>query len=185
MRSASLAAVKLGLQAGVALLPHSSNVSRHAQRTAARRQINVSEIAESTNAGLQRDCGVESNTRASLISIYENGDCYASTSCNTRATTNGLEKEWNRSRRFELVCLFIFRLGRRASQNAPASRAFVPAQGKNCCNSTVHAARPAIRPQKAPQAALPQRPARLLTLQQQRCNTPYPHNRRARTASPF
>jgi hypothetical protein len=50
--------------------------------------------------------------------------------------------------------------------------------------NTVDTARAAIPPQKA-QRALPQRPARLLTLLQQRrpqrCSTPYHRNRRART----
>ena len=81
-------------------LPNSSNVSRHAQRTKPRRQIDALEQFRQHECWLRRDCGVESNTRASLISIYESGDSYVSTGCNTRVTTNDSKKGWNRSWRF-------------------------------------------------------------------------------------
>ena len=77
---------------------------------------------DSTNAGLRRDCGVESNTRASLISIYEIGDCYVSTSCNTRATTNDSKKGWNRSWRFR-ASVSIHILGHAANRKTRRHRA--------------------------------------------------------------
>ena len=88
-------------------LPYSSNVITHAQRTAARRQIYVSELVRQHECWLRRDYGRRIQAAASLISIYETGEYYVSISCNTHATTNDSKKGRNLSWHFfELVCLF-------------------------------------------------------------------------------
>ena len=103
-------------------LPNSSNVSRHAQRTKPRRQIDALEQFRQHECWLRRDCGVESNTRASLISIYESGDSYVSTGCNTRVTTNDSKKGWNRSWRFR-ASVSIHILGHAANRKTRRHRA--------------------------------------------------------------
>ena len=90
---------------------------------------------DSTNAGLRRDCGVESNTRASPISIYEIGDCYVSTSCNTRATTNDSEKGWNRScHQLSVLPTLANSISRRAMTESELHRArFARRATVTCC----------------------------------------------------
>ena len=106
----------------VALLPHSSNVSTHAQSTEAIRQFRCLRAVRQDECWLRRDCGVESNTRASLISIYESGDSYVSTGCNTRVTTNDSKKGWNRSWRFR-ASVSIHILGHAANRKTRRHRA--------------------------------------------------------------
>ena len=184
MRSASLlAAVKSGLQAAAVALPYRSNVITHAQRTEAIRQLDALEQFRQHECRLRRDCGVESNTCASLISIYEIGDCYESISCSTRATTNDSKKGWNRSRQFELVCLSL-KFSRRASPNTLHRARIANLAQHRTAKSIATTARPSIRQKRPRKSSGHHKGRRLLDQQQrraqgkQRCSTPYHRSRR-------
>ena len=62
--------------------------------------------SDGTNAGYAVTAA--SNPARGVTNInLQNGDCYLSTSRNSRATTTEAKNSWNRSWSFELVCLFI------------------------------------------------------------------------------
>ena len=117
------AAVKSGLQAAASLCCRTAPMY-HATLNALKQddKIDAFEPIRQQECRLRRDCGVESNTRASLISIYESGDSYVSTGCNTRVTTNDSKKGWNRSWRFR-ASVSIHILGHAANRKTRRHRA--------------------------------------------------------------
>ena len=76
----------------VALLPHSSNVSTHAQSTEAIRQFRCLRAVRQHECWLRRDYGRRIQHAASSRSNLQHGDFYPSSSRNTRTNTTVTKK---------------------------------------------------------------------------------------------
>ena len=101
------AAVKSGLQAAaVALLPHSSNVSTHAQRTAADDKYTSQSLSDSTNAGYGVTTGRRIQQRRHQNQFTNRGFLSVNQLAALVQPRLGRKKAGIAAGNFELVCLF-------------------------------------------------------------------------------